>query len=84
MRLANKASREDMAMGQGLRVIYEQAEPGMPTFNVFYGGGADLLPIALLCGLSVLLILLWLLVVWQYVRRANIRSSQHRSYWRLT
>jgi hypothetical protein len=58
-------------MDQGLGAISEYLPPDLPTFHVLHQGPGDLLLIAALCGLSVLLILLWWLVVWEHLRRAN-------------
>jgi hypothetical protein len=74
----SKGLFEGTAMGYGLRIISEYVEPDIPTLHIFYQGGWDLLPVALLCGLSILLTLLWLLVVWRHIRRANIHASESR------
>ncbi len=58
-------------MDQRLRTIQERLPPDMPTFN----GQGDLLLIGLLCGLSVLLILLWLMAVWRYTRTAMLQRQ---------
>ena len=60
-------------MDQGLRAIQERVLPDMPALDVLHEGQGPLLLIALLCGLSVLLILLWLFVVWEYTRTATSR-----------
>jgi len=62
-------------MDQGLRAIQEYVLPDMAAFNVLYQGQGELLLIALLCGLSVVLILLWLMAVWEHTRAA---TSRHR------
>jgi hypothetical protein len=58
-------------MDQGLIAIQEHIPPDLPAFSALYQGQLDLLLIALLCGLSLLLMLLWLLVVWQYMRKVT-------------
>jgi hypothetical protein len=60
-------------MDQGLRIAQEYVPPGMPGFDVLSQAQGYLLLIALLCGLSVLLILLWLLAVWEYTRTVILR-----------
>jgi len=65
-------------MDQGPRTIQEHLPPAMPAFDVLHQGQGDLLLIALLCALSVLLILLWWLAVSEYMCRTNMRSSESR------
>ena len=62
-------------MDEGLRAIQERVLPDMPIFGVLYQSQGELLLIALLCGLSILLIVLWLLAVWQYLHRARTHAS---------
>ncbi|MBN1974234.1 MAG: hypothetical protein JW787_11380 [Sedimentisphaerales bacterium] len=65
-------------MGQELRVIYENVKPNMPDFNALNLNlnVRDLWPIAILCGLAILLTLLWTLAVWEYLRRINMHSLE--------
>lgn len=63
-------------MDPGLRAIQEHVPPDMPGFNILHEGQWGLLVIALLCGLSVLLTLLWLLVVWKHTRTATLRRGE--------
>ena len=63
-------------MDQGLRAIQEHVLPDMRIFDVLYQGQGDLLLIALLCGLSVVFILLWLVAVWEYTRTATLRRRE--------
>jgi hypothetical protein len=62
-------------MEQGLRAIQEHLPPAMPTFDVLSQGQGGLLLIVLLCGLSVVLILLWLMAVWWYIRTAMLQRQ---------
>jgi len=62
-------------MDQGLRAIQERVLSDMPIFDVLYQSQGELLLIALLCGLSVVFILLWLVAVWEHTRAA---TSQRR------
>ncbi len=52
-------------MGHGLKVIYEYAETNIPSLNPFNLNlnARDLWPIVILCDVTILLSLLWLLAV---------------------
>jgi len=63
-------------MSQGLRIIFDRIPPDMPSFDILYPGTQYILPIALLCALSLLLTLLWSMAVWKYLWRSNTRSSR--------
>ncbi len=62
-------------MDQGLRAIQEHVLPDMPILDVLYQSQGELLLIALLCGLSVVFVLLWLVAVWEHTHAA---TSQQR------
>ncbi len=46
--------------------------PDLPTYDILHLGAQYLLPVALVCGLSLLLTLLWLVVVWKYLSERNM------------
>jgi hypothetical protein len=58
-------------MNQGLRIAQEHVPPDMVGFDILDLGLGDLLPVALVCGLSVLFMLLWLLAVTTLWRRGR-------------
>jgi hypothetical protein len=62
-------------MGQDLGIIYKPLQPNMPDLDGLRADTQGLVAIGLLCGLSLLLTMLWLLVVWEYIRRAKTRAS---------
>jgi hypothetical protein len=54
-----------------LEAIPEYMPPEISTVNVVYSDTGSIVLIALLCGLSVLLILLWLVAVLEYTNRTK-------------
>jgi hypothetical protein len=65
-------------MGQGLKFFYEYAETNVPSLNTFNLNlnVRDLWPIVILCSVTILLTLLWLLAVWEYLLKINKHSSE--------
>lgn len=53
-------------MNEWLKAISESMDPGQLGLDICYPSLRDLLPVAVLCVISILCILLWLLAVWQY------------------
>lgn len=53
-------------MNEWLNAISESIVPGELGLDICYPSLRDLLPIAVLCVISLLCILLWLVAVWQY------------------
>jgi hypothetical protein len=58
-------------MDPWLTAAQECGPPDMQVFNAFQQDRWSLLLIALLCGVSILLIVLWLLLVRQHLHRAR-------------
>ena len=63
-------------MDQELMILEDHVQPVVPALDVLYQSQRNLLLIALLSGLSVLLMLLWLLVVRQYMRKTTTHLSE--------
>lgn len=53
-------------MKEWLNAIPESMDPGQLRLDIGYPTLWDLLPIAVVCVISILCILLWLLAVWEY------------------
>jgi len=60
-------------MSKCLVLISEHAKIEELGLDFFYPDVWDLLPVAILCGISILFAVLWLLVVWEYVRLRDRR-----------
>lgn len=58
-------------MVAGLEAIPEYMPPEISTVNVVYSNTGSIVLVALLCGLSVLLILLWLAAVLGYASKTK-------------
>lgn len=55
-------------MKEWLNAVSESMDAGQLRLDIFFPSLRDLLPIAIVCVISVLCILLWLLAVWQYAQ----------------
>lgn len=55
-------------MNEWFELIYERMRPEELGLDFSYPDVGDLLPVTILCGISLLLTALWLLAVWEYVR----------------
>jgi hypothetical protein len=60
-------------MSNWLALISERARAEELGLDFAYPDVGDLLPVAILCGISILFTALWLLAVWEYVRLINIQ-----------
>jgi|GEM_PF-1558297 len=70
-------------MSNWLALVLEPVKTEKPGLNFAYPDGGDLLPVTILCGISILRIVLWLLAVWEYVllkdqTRSEKLTSVHR------
>ena len=56
-----------------LSVNYKNVNPNIPDFSTFSLNlnAWDLLPIVIICSLSIFLTLLWLIMVWLYLRKSS-------------
>ena len=62
-------------MSKCLVLISERANIKELGLDFSYLDVGDLLPVAILCGISILFTVLWLLAVWEYVR---LKERQHQ------
>jgi hypothetical protein len=62
-------------MNQELSIIEEHLPPDLTVLHVLHQGQGDLLLIAALCGVSLLLMLLWWLAVWEHLRRTGVSRT---------
>lgn len=62
-----------------LMLIYEYAKIEELELDLPYPDVWDLLPVAILCVISILFTVLWLLVVWEYVRLKDRRRHSIHS-----
>ena len=60
-------------MGKCLVLISESVKYEEFGLDFSYLNVWDLLPVAILCGISILFSVLWLLIVWEYVRLKDRR-----------
>jgi hypothetical protein len=66
-KLRNLVRNKDKVISKCLMWISEHTKIGEQGLDVSYLDLWDLLPIAILCGISILFTVLWLLAVWEYV-----------------
>ena len=64
-------------MSKWFELASERMKPEELGLDFSYPDVWDLLPVAILCGISILFTALWLLVVWEYLRLNN--KQQHRN-----
>lgn len=70
-----------MVMNNWLTMIYEHAKIQELRMNFPYPDVWDLLPIAILCVISIFCTVLWLLVIWEYMWLKNKKrciTEDHR------
>ena len=70
--IANKGK----VMSKCLVLISERAKIEELVLDFSYPDVRVLLPVAILCEISILLTVLWLLVVWEYVRLGDKQNSK--------
>ena len=76
-KLIDPVVNEGKAMSNWLVLVLEPVKTEKPGLNFTYPDGGDLLPVAILCGISILFTALWLLAVWEYVRlKGQTRSRK--------
>ena len=61
-------------MSNWLKVISEHAKIEELGLDFPYPDVWDLLPVAIICGISILFTVMWLLAVWEYVRLKDRRE----------
>jgi hypothetical protein len=75
-KLRDIVANKDKAMGKFPVLISEHAKIEELGLDFSSLDVLDLLPVAILCGISILFIALWLLAVWEYL---HLRSSRRRA-----
>ena len=75
-KLIDPVVNEGKVMSKCLMLISERAEVEELGLDFSYLDVGDLLPITILCGISLLLTALWLLAVWEYVRLKDQTRSK--------
>lgn len=64
-------------MGNWLALVLEPVKIEKPRLNFAYPDGGDLLPVTILCKISISFTTMWLLAVWEYVRlKGQTRSKK--------
>ena len=75
-RLTELIEKKNNIMSKYLLLISEHAEMEELGLNFSYPDIVILLPLVIICGISILLIVLWLLVVWEYLRLRDKQDSK--------
>lgn len=63
-------------MSDWLALISERVESGELGLDISYPDIVILFPLIIICGISILLTVMWLLVVWEYVRLKDKQNSK--------
>ena len=67
-KLRDLAANKGKVMSKCLVLISERAKVEELGLDFSYPDVGDLLPVTILCGISILFTALWLLAVWEYVQ----------------